>query len=191
MRFNEEVFIAHLINNTGKVFPNSFIFPIFHIMKLLIIFLIFLLLPTLSHSQSSPTPTSFDFLTGTWKTEHKWGDMTEIWSTVEGENLMCTFRCINDNKVIFYEWIIIESSPSGPVMKLRHFNPGSIAWEDKEHPHTYHLVSSTANQCVFESADKSTRISYERVSPTNLVSYLEKKDENGKKVKETFDYTLQ
>ena len=158
-------------------------------MKPLLIYLILLLLPTLSHSQSSCSTLSF--LTGTWKTQHKWGDMTEIWSTAEGENLMCTFRCIKDNKVIFYEWIIIESSLSGPVMKLRHFNPGSIAWEDIKDPQTYHLVSSTANQCVFESADKSTRISYEKVSPTNLICYLEHQDENGKMVKETFDYTLQ
>ena len=171
------------------VFQDSFIFPIFHIMKLYFIYFSLILLPTLSNSQSSIT--SLSFLTGTWKTEHKWGEMTEIWSAVESENLMCTFRCIKDDKVIFYEWIIIESSPSGPVMKLRHFNPGSIAWEDKEKPHTYQLVSSTANQCIFESEDKLTRISYERLSSVNLVSYLEKKDENGKTVKETFDYILQ
>ena len=144
--------------------------------------------PIVSLSQTTTKSPSFSFLTGTWHTKHEWGDMTEIWSTEESGNLMCTFRCMNGDKVIFYEWIIIESSPEGPVMKLRHFNPGSIAWEDKENPHTYHLLSLGDNKCVFENESKSTRITYERASPTELLSFLERTDETGKVEKVTFDY---
>ena len=142
-------------------------------------------------SQPNHNASTFSFLTGTWHTNHEWGHMTEIWSPEESGNLMCTFRCMNGGKVIFYEWIIIESTTEGPVMRLRHFNAGSIAWEDKEKPHVYRMISSGDSQCVFENESNTTRISYERISPTQLVACLERTDENGKVEKVSFEYTLQ
>ena len=83
--------------------------------------------------------TDLEFMAGNWKTASDWGDMDEIWSSPMGNCMMCTFRCVKDGKVVFYEFIVIEQNEndSVPVLKLRHFNPGSIGWEDKDKPYLY------------------------------------------------------
>ena len=79
-------------------------------------------------------------MTGNWKTTSDWGDMDEVWSSPRGNCMMCTFRCVKDGKIVFYEFIVIEQNPndSVPVLKLRHFNPGSIGREEKDNPYLYH-----------------------------------------------------
>ena len=74
------------------------------------------------------------FISGKWKTTTSWGDMEEYWSEPMGNCMVCAYRCVKDGKVVFYEFIVIEQMTSGPVMKLRHFSPGNIAWEDKDKP---------------------------------------------------------
>lgn len=86
------------------------------------------------------------FISGKWATTTEWGDLEEYWSEPLGNCMTCTFRCVKDGKVLFYEFIVIEQqSDSIPVIKLRHFNPGNIAWEDKEHPYLYPLQKTERN----------------------------------------------
>jgi len=126
---------------------------------------------------------------GVWRLQHAWGDMEEIWGPPMGDNMICAYRCVKDGKVVFYEFIVIEQSDSVPVMKLRHFNPGSIAWEDKNNPYLYPLVAFEKNRAVFERPDKKSRLIYERKLGTELVSVLER-EKDGKWEKEEFRYQL-
>ena len=114
------------------------------------------------------------FMAGQWKTSSDWGEMDEFWSSPNGNCMMCTFRCVKEGKVVFYEFIVIEQNETDevPVMKLRHFNPGSIGWEDKENPYLYPLISLQGRKAVFERPDKKTSLSYERVSENTLKSVL-------------------
>jgi hypothetical protein len=128
------------------------------------------------------------FMSGTWTLKHQWGDMEEFWSSPMGNNMMCTYRCVKDGKIVFYEFIVIEQSDSVPVLKLRHFNPGSIGWEEKQNPWHYPLVKLEKNMAVFERPDKKTRLIYERKSDIELLSMLEREDKNGAWVKDTFEY---
>lgn len=129
------------------------------------------------------------FMSGTWKLQHEWGDMTEVWSDTAGNNLMCTYRCVKDGELIFYEFIVVEQEGKTPVMKLRHFAPGSIGWEEKDKPHSYPLVSLQKNKAVFEKEDKKTRLTYIRDSPSTLTSFLER-EKDGKWTKDVFSYRL-
>src|ERR1044072_6616002 len=98
------------------------------------------------HAQSSiPSISQLDFLAGNWKFSNEWGDMDQVWSKASGHCIMCSYRCVTNGKIIFYEFVVIEqnSKDSVPVMKLRHFNPGSIGWEDKNNPYLYPLASLT------------------------------------------------
>src|SRR5262245_28027354 len=72
-----------------------------------------------------------EFMAGHWTTTGEWGDMEETWSKPMGNSMMCSYRCVKNGKIVFYEFIVIEQQPTGPVMKLRHFSPGNVAWEDK------------------------------------------------------------
>jgi hypothetical protein len=130
--------------------------------------------------------TDLEFMTGNWKATSNWGDMDEIWSRPLGNCMMCTFRCVKDGKVVFYEFIVIEQNvyDSVPVLKLRHFNPGSIGWEDKENPYLYPVTFLSNQRVVFERPDKKTTITYERISKNTLKSVLIQEDGGNQKTTE-------
>jgi hypothetical protein len=129
--------------------------------------------------------TELAFMAGDWKTSSDWGDMDELWSSPRGNCMMCTFRCVKDGKIVFYEFIVIEQNEndSVPVLKLRHFNPGSIGWEDKNNPYLFPLTVLKDQKAVFERKDKKTIITYERLSKDTLKSVLVQ--EPGEKQKTT------
>ena len=152
--------------------------------------LLLLLLPVATYGQPKKAHIKdLEFLKGVWRLQHAWGDMEEIWGPPMGDNMTCSYRCVKDGKIVFYEFIVIEQSDSVPAMKLRHFNPGSIGWEDKNTPYLYPLVAIGQNKAVFERPDKKSKLIYERISPNQLKSVLER-EKDGKWSKEEFHYQL-
>ena len=84
---------------------------------------------TLSVAQVPPKNIKdLAFMAGKWTTHSAWGDMEENWSEPMGNNMMCSYRCVKDGKVIFYEFR--ESI-------IKHvFDPSSfivLAFEDNLH----------------------------------------------------------
>lgn len=131
-----------------------------------------------------------NFISGKWAGQMTWGDLEEYWSEAMGDNMVCAFRCIKNGRVVFYEFIVIEQSENGiPVMKLRHFNRGNIAWEEKDKPFEYPLVELEKNKAVFEAPDKKTRLIYERVDTDQLRAVLER-ETNGRWEVDEFHYQL-
>jgi hypothetical protein len=127
------------------------------------------------------------FMSGTWTLKHEWGDMEEFWGPPLGNSLISSYRCVKDGKVVFYEFVVIEEIAQNLVLKLRHFNPGSIGWEDKNAPLEYPLVEFSKNKAVFEAADKSNRLIYRLVSG-NLEVVLEEKNKEDKMERTVFAY---
>lgn len=156
--------------------------------RLLIITVCFL--PFITFSQPARKLSDLAFMTGQWVATTDWGDMEEHWSKPTGNSMMCAYRCIKDGKVVFYEFIVIEQGPTGPVMKLRHFSPGNIAWEDKDKPYEYPLTFLDEERARFERPDKKTSLTFYRVSAKRLDVTLERQDEKGQWVQDEFHYTL-
>jgi hypothetical protein len=145
---------------------------------------------TASAQIKKPAVKDLAFMAGTWTLRHQWGDMEEFWGTPMGDNMVSTFRCVKDGKVVFYEFMAIEQSDSVAVMKLRHFNKGSIGWEDKDKPFLMPAIKFAPNEVVFESPDKAVRITYKRLSALKLDCILDEKAKDGKWSKDVFSYTL-
>jgi Domain of unknown function (DUF6265) len=156
-------------------------------MKFFITIISLLLFSVTAFSQINKTFKIEDlaFMAGNWETTSDWGDMDEVWSSPRGNCMMCTFRCVKDGKIVFYEFIVIEQSETDtvPVLKLRHFNPGSIGWEDKNSPYIFPLTLLKDQKAIFERQDKRTIITYERLSNETLKSVLVQ--EPGEKQKTT------
>jgi hypothetical protein len=130
------------------------------------------------------------FMSGKWVTKSTWGDMEENWSAPMGNCMMCSYRCVKDGKVVFYEFIVIEQTTAGPVMKLRHFSPGNIGWEEKDKPYEYPLMFLDSERARFERPDKKTALTFYRAAKDKLKVILEREDKDGKWVQDEFDYTL-
>jgi len=130
------------------------------------------------------------FLSGTWVQKSNWGNLEEYWSMPEGESMLSSFRCIKDGKPIFYEFVVIEQDGDLPVMKMRHFNKGNIAWESKDSPLIFQLTALDKDKAVFYSSEKDVKLTYQRVTFNKLDVTLDEKDKAGKPKKEIFNFTL-
>lgn len=151
--------------------------------------LLFLLLFSgVSHAQGfKATLSDLAFMAGQWEVKHAWGDMEEVWEKPMGNSMISTFRCVKDGKAVFYEFVIVEQEGPIPVMKLRHFNPGSIGWEEKNEPLSYPLVSLKDQRAMFEARDQSLRLIYE-VDADKLDVILEEKNKKGEWEKVVFNF---
>ncbi|TWR31325.1 hypothetical protein FPZ43_02285 [Mucilaginibacter pallidiroseus] len=156
--------------------------------KLSVIIIVLLACLTLQAQNKQKSVTSLAFMAGDWRLKHKWGDMQELWSAPYGDNVMGTFRCVKDGKVVFYEFMVVEQGPDVPVLKLRHFNKGSIGWEEKTKPLSMPAIDVSNNQAVFLSIDKKVKITYERIGANNMDCILDEKGKDGKWTKEVFSY---
>ncbi len=90
---------------------------------------------------------------------------------------------------MFYEFVVIEQEGNLPVMKMRHFNRGSLAWEDKEKPLVFPLIYLKGKLAIFELEDKSVKLSYQLIAQNKLSVVLEERGKNGKPKKEIFSFT--
>jgi len=129
------------------------------------------------------------FMAGKWVVAHEWGDMEEYWGEPLGNDMISSYRCVKNGKILFYEFVVIEQTDSVPVMILRHFKPGNIAREDQEHPYHYPLVGLDKNKAVFKSVDSTVKLTYELISENKLDVTLEEKNKEGKTETTAFHYT--
>lgn len=129
------------------------------------------------------------FMAGTWTQKQEWGDMEEFWGEPMGDSMISSFRVVKDGKATFYEFVVIEEQNHIPVFKMRHYNRGSVGWEEKDKPLLFYLVYIEKNKADFELKDKSVRITYKLVSPDKLDVTLVEKDKKGKLKKDVFNYS--
>jgi hypothetical protein len=130
--------------------------------------------------QVAPAPAipegEFGWLAGDWWGTFEGGCADERWSAPVAGTLMGMFRYTKVNKVEFYEFQVIEPGPAGPTLLLRHFKPGLLAWEEKDKPLAFHLVSQGPREAIFEhnDANKPARLTYRRTGGDEMVVTVER-----------------
>ena len=149
-------------------------------MRTLAASLLFFLLPACLAQDKTVKPvqdvllTDFAFISGHNRGEHDGGIVDEHWSEAAGDSMMGMYRFIRDGKVKIYELLVIEQTAKGPVLRLKHFNPGLEGREDKAEVWSYPLIRFAPGEAVFERADKSMRITYRVAGKGVLESSLER-----------------
>lgn len=147
--------------------------------------------PALSQSVSvdKATLAHLAFIAGEWRGELQGGITEENWSPAAGDSMMGVFRYVKNGKAVFYEMLLIETTSSGPVLRLKHFNPGLKGWEEKDEVHSYPLIELRKDRAVFERPDKQTRLIFHRTSETEMSIWLEQ-TRNGTPSTQEFKYRL-
>jgi hypothetical protein len=133
--------------------------------------------------------TDLSFISGSWQAAWGGGLGEEHWSNPSGDGMIGTFRFVKDGKARFYELMLLEQTSAGPVLKLKHFNPGLIGWEEKAQVHTFHLIEYKEMIAVFELDDKKSRLTFNRTSK-DLLTVLLEQDTDGKPHSEEFKFRL-
>jgi len=130
-------------------------------------------------AQSAKPPADVKLEDLTFICGHNRGELNgaiidEHWSEVGGDTMIGMFREIKNGKAQMYEFLTIEQTSPGPVLRLKHFDPGLVGWEEKAQAYNYPLVSWKPNEAVFERPDKTTRLTFRSTSKTTLEVTLER-----------------
>jgi hypothetical protein len=92
------------------------------------------------------------WLVGHWQGEAPGGGVVEeVWTAPAAGAMMGAFRWTGGDKVMVYEFLLVEETPEGLVLRLRHFGKGSVAWEDKETPLNFWAKSGGEGTATFEA----------------------------------------
>lgn len=116
-------------------------------------------------------------MTGNWRGTIGNDTVEEDWSEPLANTMMGMFRWILENKISFYELIVIDLSTGKVTIKIKHFNADFTGWEDKDDFESYELVDLTETRVTFRSSHgEQGRLIYERTEKSKLVINLEMKD---------------
>ena len=120
------------------------------------------------------TPADLSWLSGSWYGDAQGDSVEEHWSLLRGNMLMAMFRWVRDDEVLFYEIEALEAEGEHVYLRVRHFDPGLIGWEERTEPHEFVLVEHGADRLVFFEQDKPDPrwAVYERKGPDRLDAYF-------------------
>ncbi len=114
------------------------------------------------------------WLAGRWVGRWNGMEIEESWLPAMGGGLVGTFRAIEGGKPAFYELCVLEPEGASFTLRIRHFGGGLVAWEEKERPLAFRLVSLRPGIARFEdSSDPPERLTYRRLGRRALEIVLE------------------
>lgn len=119
----------------------------------------------------------FAWLAGHWRGEREGELIEESWLPPAHGVMLGMFRWVSaEGELRVYELMTLEPEDGAPVLKLRHFNAGLVAWEDKDGALTFHLApGSTASRPTFvgEEEGQKLRLTLESPTPDTYTAKLE------------------
>ncbi|MHC5038037.1 MAG: DUF6265 family protein [Planctomycetota bacterium] len=123
-----------------------------------------------TQSLPSAKPEDLAWLSGTWRGMKDGEPIEEQWAEPEAGALMGMFRWIKEGRVFFYEFMTIDREADAVTLRIKHFNPGLIGWEEKEQSFTSVLTVLDDTRAVFFSGEgeKPLWLVFERSLPGTL-----------------------
>lgn len=115
--------------------------------------------------KTSDVLSKMAWLEGRWTGDGFGGESEEIWSPAADGTMMGMYRHIKDGKVKFYEFIHLNEKG----MKLKHFTPDLVAWEDKEGHIMFSMIEVTDNKIILKG------LTIERKSADTMEMHLQMK----------------
>ena len=136
------------------------------------------------------TVVDLSWLAGNWYGEKDGVTVEEQWAAPAGNTMMGMFRWIQDDRIRFYEFMTIEQDAAGIVLRIKHFNPGLIGWEERDISVAFTLVQLDAGKAVFakRDADNPLWMIYHKTDENTMVTYFEGEDEPPK-LEDVFRFT--
>lgn len=117
-----------------------------------------------------------DWMTGRWRGAQGESVIEEIWTKLDGDNMMGMFRLVAGGEVQFYEFMSIELESGGPVLRIKHFSKALRGWEEKDHAVTFDLASVEPGTAVWREREggSEARLTYRLLGTGGLEIVLEK-----------------
>lgn len=122
------------------------------------------------------------WLAGRWVGPAFGGEAEEIWSAPRAGSMMGMYRLVRDGKPIFYEFQTLVEQGGSLMLRLKHFGPDLIGWEEKERTIDFPLVGLGEGIVQFEG------MSFHREGDAKLTVYLAIEGRDGVVHEEAFPY---
>jgi hypothetical protein len=116
-------------------------------------------LPAYAQNRVQPAPPatadqvrvieSASWLAGRWVGEGLGGELEETWSTPASGQMVGHFRLVRGGVVAFYEICLLDVADGGLRMRVKHFNPDFVGWEERDGWHAFNPVSASADTLAF------------------------------------------
>ena len=93
------------------------------------------------------------WLAGHWLGEGLGGVSEEVWSPPMANTMMGMYRSVREEKVVFYELLTIVEKENSLIMRIKHFTPEFVGWEEKENYVTFPLTRLGNNEVDFSGLE--------------------------------------
>lgn len=90
------------------------------------------------------------WMVGRWTGEGLGGQAEENWSAPHGGQMVGHFALIKDGAPVFYEIMLIDVQAGGLRLRVKHFNPDFVGWEEKDGWHSFEPVSAAPGDLQFK-----------------------------------------
>ena len=109
-----------------------------------------ILFPSLAHAQSLKSVDELAWLAGRWSGTGLGGQAQEVWGPPAGGRMVGHFQLVKDGSASLYEFMMIDATPQGFRLRVKHFNPDFTAWEEKGGWHAFEPESARPNELRFK-----------------------------------------
>lgn len=116
----------------------------------------------------------FAWMAGRWTGSGLGKSLEEVYSPPRAGMMVAHFAGYSANGVEFMEFITLAKRGKSLVLRIRHFQPDMIAWEDKEKWVEFPFVGHEGNRYYFDG------LTIEHVSDRETIHYILLKDNSGK-----------
>ncbi len=110
------------------------------------------------------------FLVGRWVGTGLGGECEEVFLPVWNDTMTGSFRYARDGKLVFSEYFSFHKSDEGVVLRLKHFHPDLVGWEEKDGMVKFPLIK------VEEKAAYFGGLTYRLVNPDELHIWVAMRD---------------
>lgn len=129
------------------------------------------------------TISDFSMLQGDWSGTGLGGQVDELWMPARAEQMHGIFRMEEEGKLVFTEYMSILKDSLSYVLKVKHFSPEFIGWEEKDDAIEFRFIKKENNTLYFSGL---TAI---RKDDNHLDIYVAFKNEDGTTTEEIFTFT--
>lgn len=122
------------------------------------------------------------WINGYWTGKAFGGECEEIWSEPLGNSMTGSFKLVKDGKTSFFELLSIIEENQSLILRLKHFGPSLIGWEEKDKAVEFPLVKIEEDKAFFEG------MTFQRKDRDHITVFLANEQKDGSVGELVFHY---
>ncbi|OGB63239.1 MAG: hypothetical protein A2Y94_07595 [Caldithrix sp. RBG_13_44_9] len=126
--------------------------------------------------------SQLSWIAGHWQGEALGGICQEHWVEPLAGSMTGMFQLIRDDKITFYEFLVIAEEAGSLILKIKHFSPDLKGWEEKDESTLFPLVKLTGNEAFFDG------LTFRQTSTDSLTVFVVIEQEGGVAEEAAFRY---